>query len=74
MNWSLNFGAGGWDCVVVHPSVVSPEPAPDALRDALIRTLVNAQDLSLIDRPAGDDRPAAEIIRTWLHRQPWGRD
>jgi lysophospholipase L1-like esterase len=68
MNWSLSFGVQEWDCVVVHPAVVDPAGV-DAAQDALIRRLVAAQDLSLIDRAAGDARPAAEIIAEWLKQQ-----
>jgi hypothetical protein len=68
MNWSLSFGVQEWDCVVVHPSVVEPAGA-DAGQDALIRRLVAAQDLTLIDREPGDTRPAAEIIAEWLKKQ-----
>ncbi|MHC5538085.1 SGNH/GDSL hydrolase family protein [Singulisphaera rosea] len=70
MNWSLNFGLGGWDCVVVHPSVVAPDPTKSA-EDERIRRLVRAQDLTLIDRAPGDSRPAAEIFREWLQERPW---
>jgi lysophospholipase L1-like esterase len=69
MNHSLNFGAGGWDCVVVHPSVVSPDPDLTDGHDELIRKLVRAQDLTLIDRRKGDERPASEIFREWLRSQ-----
>ncbi len=48
MNWSLNFGPGGWDCVVVHPSVLTPTPVGE--NDDLIRRLVHAQDLPIIDQ------------------------
>lgn len=60
MNWSLSFGQQEWDCLVVHPSVTAPgTPHP---RAALIRQLVKAQDLKLIDRAAGDDRSAESIF------------
>ena len=59
MNWSLSFGHQEWDCVVVHPSVVTPDVAVP--RGDLIRQLVNAQDLPLIDRPK-EDRSSAESI------------
>ena len=59
MNWSLSFGHQKWDCVVVHPSVVTPDAAVP--RGDLIRQLVNAQDLPLIDRPKGD-RSSAEAL------------
>ncbi|WP_254053955.1 GDSL-type esterase/lipase family protein [Singulisphaera sp. GP187] len=69
MNWSLNFGLGGWDCIVIHPSVIAADPSGE--NDHLIRQLVRAQDLPLIDRPPGDDRPAAELLRDWFRQQPW---
>jgi hypothetical protein len=53
MNWSLSFGNQEWDCLVVHPSVPSPDIQNP--RAGLIRQLVKAQDLTLIDRPAEDD-------------------
>lgn len=68
MNWSLSFGKQEWDCVVVHPSVVDPGQA-DEKDDALIRQLVAAQDLSLIDREKGDQRPAAQVLADWLKMQ-----
>lgn len=70
MNWSLSFGESRWDCVVVHPSVFAADPS-SAADDDLVRRLVRAQDLPLIDRPPGDDRPAAEILRAWFHQPPW---
>ena len=74
MNSSLSFGAGGWDCVVVHPAVFEPDPSPDDGRDALVRKLVGAQDLPLIDRRPEEKRPAKELLRDWLRRQPWRRE
>lgn len=62
MNWSLNFGIPTWDVVVVHPNVVEPLAKPDS-RDALIRQLVGAQDLPLLDRATDDSSPAQEILR-----------
>ena len=61
MNDSLSFGAGGWDCIVVHPAVFEPGHGQDTDRDELIRTLVRAQDLTLIDRAPGDGRPAQRV-------------
>ncbi len=49
MNWSLNFGSPTWDVVVVHQRSMTYF----FRNDDLVRRLVNAQDLSLIDRPAG---------------------
>ena len=67
MNWSLNFGAPTWDVVVAHPSVTEVTAQP-AARDDLIRRLVNAQDLSLIDRPANSTGTAQEILLEWLRQ------
>lgn len=63
MNWSLSFGLQEWDCVVVHPSVLTP--AADPGKDSLIRKLVHAQHLALIDR-ASDSESAVEIIQQWF--------
>jgi hypothetical protein len=63
MNWSLSFGLQEWDCVVVHPSVLTP--AADPGKDSLIRKLVHAQHLALIDR-ASESESAAEIIQQWF--------
>jgi lysophospholipase L1-like esterase len=66
MNNSLNFGPGTWDCLVIHPSVLTPDPDPAGGRDALIRRLVKAQDLTLIDRRSEDERAGPELLREWL--------
>jgi len=66
-NWSLSFGRQEWDCVVVHPGVHEPE-VPKHNRDDLIRKLVSAHDLHLIDRSDFDGRPGGEIIRSWFVR------
>lgn len=68
MNWSLNFGPGGWDCLVVHASVTDPAGA-DRTRDALTRRLVHAQDLHLIDRAANDARQALDLLAEWFKQQ-----
>lgn len=68
MNWSLSFGHQEWDCLVVHPSVVNPD-APNPRAD-LIRQLVKAQELVLIDRPAGDVSGAAAILVKAI-KQAW---
>lgn len=65
MNWSLNFGPGGWDCLVVHASVVDPEGS-DKPRDALTRQLVRAQDLHLIDRAADEARSPQDLLVEWF--------
>ena len=65
MNWSLNFGPPTWDCVVIHPSVADADAKPGQ-RDDLIRRLVAAQDLCLIDRKTGDTAAPAKLIEVWL--------
>lgn len=68
MNWSLSFGLQEWDCLVVHPSVASPQTTHP--RDDLVRRLVRAQHLHLVDRKRGDSSPAAELFSDWL-RGDW---
>jgi lysophospholipase L1-like esterase len=68
MNWSLSFGHQEWDCVVVHPSVVTPDISVP--RGGLIRQLVHAQDLTLIDRPTGDRSPAEVLFTNALRQSP----
>lgn len=64
MNWSLSFGHQEWDCIVVHPSVVDPMTDPE--RGTLIRHLVHAQHLDLIDRQPGDTAAAEAIVKAWF--------
>lgn len=61
MNWSLSFGLKEWECVVVHPSVVDPEHN-DPEFDELVRKLVRAQDLELLDRKPGDNHLISELF------------
>ena len=68
MNYSLNFGKPTWDCVVVHPTVLSPEYA-NAKLNKLVRKVVRAQDLSLIDRHEKQKQSAQEILTAWLRAQ-----
>lgn len=72
MNWSLHFSTNQWDCIVIHPSVLEPAVPADSL-DRLVRQLVAAQDLSLVDRGRRDDRPAEKIIQEWFTRQGVGQ-
>ena len=68
MNWSLSFGRQEWDCVVIHPDVMDPQGSVDT-SDDLIRQLVDAQDLPLIDRPKQSTTDAVTIFCDWLDRQ-----
>jgi hypothetical protein len=67
MNWSLSFGHQEWDCVVVHPNVVDPNADP--FQASLIRKLVRAQHLPLIERKSGDAADAETIVRAWFQSQ-----
>ena len=67
-NYSLGFSKKEWDAVVIHPSVAEPSGV-DVERDELVRKLVAAHDLSLIDRSKGDGREAGEILREWVKEQ-----
>jgi len=67
MNWALNFGAPTWDVVVVHPSVTDDNTIRRD-HDDLIRQLVRAQDLNLIDRTAEGNTDSAEILKKWLEQ------
>jgi hypothetical protein len=61
MNWSLDFGRSSWDCLVVHPQLLNDQVA-DGEWSRLLRQLVNAQDLQLLDRPAGVAGTADQLL------------
>jgi hypothetical protein len=64
---SLSRGKREWDVVVVHPAVFDGPGGPaDAKTDALIQAIVPAQDLTLIDRAAGESQDATEIFANWI--------
>lgn len=67
MNWSLSFGHQEWDCFVVHPSVM--EAQENTKHEDLIRKLVHAQHLMLVDRGV-DDRSAGDtLLLDWFKSQ-----
>ncbi len=67
MNWSLSFGPQEWDVVMALPSVARPKlDAGEAANQALARRLVKAQDLSMIDRAAGEETPLPELLAKWI--------
>lgn len=68
MNYSLNFGTGGWDCVVFHPAVFDSKNK-DPEYDQLTRQLVLGQDLTLIDRTEGQTVSPEDILEKWLKLQ-----
>ena len=61
LNGSLSFGNQEWDCVIVHPAVLD-RSAANAAHSEMIRRLVFAQHLQLIDRDSDDASSAEEII------------
>lgn len=66
-NHSLSRGKREWDLVVVHPDVSEGRGGEtERDRDAIVREVAPAQDLPLVDRQAGDERPADAILREWL--------
>lgn len=68
-NNSLSRGKREWDVLVIHPNVVEHDPStPKNPFDALLRIIVPAQDLALLDRLPGDDREPHEILREWVAR------
>ena len=70
MNYSLSFSYQQWDCVVIHPTVaIAKVDVANARHDALVRRLVRAQDLHLVDRPRGSRAGPTEIFQEWLGRQ-----
>lgn len=72
MNSSLSFAGRDWDCLVVHPSLLDPALL-DIPHDGLIRRLVRAQDLPLLDRAPGEQASAEQLLTDWLRREN-GRD
>jgi hypothetical protein len=69
MNHSLSFSHRQWDCVVIHPSVAAVADVAEARQDALVRRLVRAQDLHLVDRPKDSRAGPTEILQEWLGLQ-----
>jgi len=70
LNWSLSFGYQQWDCIAIPPSTEQPRLATkEAGRDRLMRRLIAAQDLSSVNRAAGDAAPAEELLIRWLRGQ-----
>lgn len=66
-NFSLSRGSREWDVVVAHPDLFEGEGSEEEReRDALVREIVPAQDLPLVDRPAGDGREAITLLQDWL--------
>ncbi len=69
VNHSLSRGKREWDVVVVHPDVFEGSGSEaEKGHDAIVRAIVPAQDLPLVDRMSGDGRQAGEIFGEWIGR------
>lgn len=67
MNNSLSFGPQQWDVLVALPSAAKPALSQEERRhEAFAQRLIEAQDLSMLTRRAGDDSPPLEILSSWL--------
>jgi len=69
MNWALSFGTREWDCLIVHPAVACNVAAAPHPHDDLVRRLVRAQDLSLIDRGPNDASSTETLFRQWMRNR-----
>ena len=70
LNNALSFGHQEWDCFAVAPSVTTPSTNAGAReRDSLAREIIRGQDLGMVERNAGDARPAEAIFAAWLREQ-----
>lgn len=68
LNYSLGFGKKEWDAVAIHPAVSDPA-GNEPKRDELLRKVVAAHDINLIDRTEGDYRKPEVVLREWLKAQ-----
>jgi hypothetical protein len=70
MNHSLSFGYQAWDVVMIAPSVATPQvPTEQHETVRLMRQLIRAQDLSMIDRESGNAEAAKNIVAEWFSEQ-----
>lgn len=70
LNFSLSFGRQEWDVVGITPAVLTANLTDaERQRDAFSRRMFRAQDLTAIDRPAGSQAAAQEILVDWLREQ-----
>ena len=73
LNGSLSFGVREWDAVAVLPSVADPDLNRSALdRQALAREVIRGQDISFIERPAGDRSSCGQLLAHWIEEQVAG--
>ncbi len=70
LNWALDFGPGTWDCLPVLPSVTRPKLSADEReREEIARALIAGKDLWPLERPAGDDAAAQELLTRFVMQQ-----
>lgn len=69
LNWSIAFGQASWDRMVILPSVTGPLSADQQRSEELARRVILGADADCVQRAAGDQRPAAEIVGEYIGRQ-----
>ena len=69
LDWSIDFGHLTWDRMVILPSVTGALNVDQKRLEDLARRVILGADAACIDRPAGDQRPAAEIVDDYVRRQ-----
>jgi lysophospholipase L1-like esterase len=69
LNWSIDFGRSNWDRLVILPSVTGPLTADQKRSEDLARRVILGADAACIDRPAGEQRAAADIVHDYVRRQ-----
>ena len=75
LNWSLPFAGRHWDVIAVLPSVTGPLASEtERERATLARRVIVGKDIGFIERAAGDDPSAENIISKWIGQQhkAWG--
>lgn len=69
INWSLDFGPPGWDCLVVLPSVATPvADAPAMTAESQTLTVLQGQDVPWLGRAVGDDSAALALLTDKVRR------
>lgn len=67
LNLCFTGGQQEWDVIVIPPSIFTPPQDEDNRRqDGIVRRIMRARDLPMIERQPGDPRSASEIIADWL--------
>jgi len=71
VNWSQSMGRGtpdrGWDCLVVLPSVIHPDPdAAQRTAEALALDVIAGQDVPRLQRRRGEASDASALLATGL--------